>query len=626
MQDLLFQIALIGVAGIGAQWLAWSLRIPAIALLLAAGFLLGPVLGIIDPASTFGEVYKPAIALAVAIILFEGGLTLNFKEIKETSGAVKRIIVIGGPLVWLFSALSAHYAAGLSWPTSIVIGAVLVVTGPTVIMPLLRQAQLQRRPASLLRWEAIVNDPIGALFAVFAFEAYLILSGEHDLVTFIGLAAVAFVVGTVGAWFLARGLAYVFLRGWVAEYLKAPVLFATVLMAYAVSDMILEESGLLTVTVMGIRLANSRLASLTEMRRFKETVTVLLVSGLFVMLTASLKLSDLTGLEWGIFLFAFLVLFVARPLAIFIATIGSDLTWQERLLVAWIAPRGIVAVAVAGLFGAALAENGVADGAQLTAVAFVIVAATIVLHGFTLSPLAKWLGLKSAVRPGILIVGGSDWSVAFAEKLQELETPVMIADENWGAIKEARLRDVPVYYGQILSEAAHHNVEFNRFSHLIAATDNDAYNSLVCTEFAPELGRDRVFQVGKLREGTERKALSFTIGGGSLFDPPKDYGELRRAMWSGHVFHSTRLTEQFDYERFRAERPDEIEVVLWIAENEDIVIPGGDEETVPGPGDRLLTFGPRQDDDLTVTGRETDAEREGVREKAQRKAREKEGA
>lgn len=625
MNDLLFQIALIGVAGIGAQWLAWSLRIPAIALLLAAGFLLGPVFGVLNPAAIFGEVYKPAIALAVAIILFEGGLTLNFAEIKETSRAVRRIILIGGPLVWLFSTLAAHFAAGLSWPTSVVLGAILVITGPTVIMPLLRQAQLRRRPASLLRWEAIVNDPIGALYAVIAFEIFLVTSGEHGAWGLAGTAAAAFGFATLGGYAFARGLAYVFLRGWVAEYLKAPVLFAAVLFAFALSDMILEEAGLLTVTVMGITLANTRLSSLTEMRRFKETVTVLLVSGLFVMLTASLTLDQLFSLEWGAIVFALIVLFVARPVAIFLATIGVGLDWKERLLVAWIAPRGIVAVAVAGLFGTALAQNGVPDGAQLTAISFLIVAATIVLHGFSLGPLASWLGLKTAARPGVMFVGGSAWTIAFAEKLKELDTPVMIADDNWNRIKDARLKDIPVHYGQILSEEAHHSVEFNRFSHLIAASDNDAYNSLVCTEFAPEMGRNNVFQVGKLREGTERKTLNFTIGGQSLFEPPRDYGELRRAIWHGHTFTSTLLTEKFDFNRFLESRPSETTVIMWIDEDGDIVMPGYGQDADPEPGSRVISFGPKLDNDLSVTGGESVAERAHVRERAHEKAGEKTG-
>ena len=623
MDSLLFQIALIGVAGIAAQWAAWALRIPGIALLLATGFVLGPVLGWLNPAETFGEVYKPAIALAVAIILFEGGLTLNFHEIRETARGVKRMVLIAGPLVWLFSTLAAHYAAGLSWPTSAVIGAVLVVTGPTVIMPLLRSAQLKRRPASVLRWEAIVNDPIGALFAVFAFETYLVLHGTHDAWTLTGMAVLAFIVATVGAWAFARGLAYVFIRGWVAEYLKAPVLFASVLIAYAISDGILEESGLLTVTVMGITLANTRLASLTEMRRFKETVTVLLVSGLFIMLTASLRWSDFEILGWGAVLFTALVLFVCRPLAVWLATIGSGLDWKERVLVAWIAPRGIVAVAVAGLFGQALVEQGVPDGATLTAISFVIVAATIALHGFSLAPLASRLGLKTAERPGILFVGGSSWTIAFAEKLMELETPVMIADSNWQKIREARLRDIPVYYGEVLSESAHHTIEFNRFSHLLAATENEAYNALVCTEFAPEMGRGQVFQIGRTGQSSERKALAFTIGGRPFFEDDTSIGELRRRTWRGYTFTSTRLTEKFDYEAYKASRPDDTVVMLLIRENGDLQVPGYGDDLAPVPGDLILAFGPKLESDVSTSGDESASARADVREKAERRGQDR---
>ncbi len=180
MHSMELKLALIGFVGIAAQWLAWRINLPAIALLLLAGLTAGPLTGFLDPAADFGDLYRPVIALAVAIILFEGGLTLNLKEINETSKAVRRIILIGGPLVWFFGVLAAHFVGGLSWQTSIILGAILVVTGPTVIMPLLRQARLQPRAASLLRWEAIINDPIGALFAVMSFEVFLVLNHVHE--------------------------------------------------------------------------------------------------------------------------------------------------------------------------------------------------------------------------------------------------------------------------------------------------------------------------------------------------------------------------------------------------------------------------------------------------------------
>lgn len=359
MEMVGFKLASIAAAGIFAQWLAWRLRIPAIVLLLIAGALIGPVTGFIDPVRDFGDVYRPAVSLAVAIILFEGGLTLNFKEISETSTAVRRMILVGGPLIWGMTTLAAHFVGGLSWPTAAVLGAILVVTGPTVIMPLLRQAKLAQRPASLLRWEAIVNDAIGALFAVVAFELFLVFHGTHHADRLALSVLVAFVAAIAGGIFFGRFIAWLFIRGHVPEYLKAPVIFAAVLAAFVATNLILEEAGLLTVTVMGITLANTRIASLTEMRRFKETVTILLVSGLFVLLTAALDVAAVLALDWRAAAFVALVMFVIRPIAVFVATLGTSLSLKERIFVSWIAPRGIVAVAVSGLFGAALADNGV---------------------------------------------------------------------------------------------------------------------------------------------------------------------------------------------------------------------------------------------------------------------------
>ena len=396
MESIAVKLAFIGAAGIAAQWVAWRLRLPAIALLLAAGFLAGPVTGFIEPARDFGAVYKPAIGLAVAIILFEGGLTLNFHEIRETSKAVRRIVIFGGPLTWVGAALAAHFIGGLSWTVSIILGAILVVTGPTVIMPLLRSARLKSRPASLLRWEAIVNDPIGALFAVISFEVFLVIGGGHEADSLLLHIALAAGYALVAGFGFAQLLIWAFTRGSVPEYLKAPVLFAAVLVVFATANLFLEESGLLAVTIMGIRMANSRIASLAELRRFKETVTILLVSGLFVMLTAALEWPVIRSLDWRAAGFVVALLFVIRPAAIFIATIATGLTWQERLLTAWIAPRGIVAVAVASLFGTLLAGFGVEDGQSMVAFTFAVVTATIFLHGFTLSPLARLLGLGKA--------------------------------------------------------------------------------------------------------------------------------------------------------------------------------------------------------------------------------------
>ncbi|MDY8108200.1 sodium:proton antiporter [Fulvimarina sp. 2208YS6-2-32] len=591
MSDLAFQIALIGFAGIAAQWIAWRFQLPAIVLLLAVGLLFGPVLGVMNPSVDFGELYTPLVSTAVAIILFEGGLTLNFREIKETSQAVRRIVLLSGPLVWFPTALAAHYVGGLSWPTAIVLGALLVVTGPTVIMPLLRNAKLKTRPASILRWEAIVNDPLGALFAVISFEAYLVLHGNHDAENLVFNLVFALTIAIGGGILAGRALGWLFTRGHSPEYLKAPILFAAVVGMNAMTNLILEEAGLLTVTVMGITMANAKISSLNELRRFKETITILLVSGLFIALTASLSRETILSLHWEALWFIIVILVVIRPIAIGLSTIGAGLDWRERLFVGWIAPRGIVAVAVAGLFGQTLSNMGVADGQEMIAYTFAVVAVTIFLHGFTLGPLSRILKLRNAVRPGILLVGASPFTIDLAKRLKSDEVPVLIADGNWSHISDARYSEVETWYGEILSESAHHNLNLARFDQLIAATDNDAYNALITTDFAPELGRSDVFQIGR-NGGSDRRSMNFTIGGLPLFQPGKTYNELNEMIEQGWVFQSTRLTEEFDFEDFREARPPETQMLLWIKPSGAILFATVEGVSDPVVGDRIISFVP----------------------------------
>jgi len=593
MHSIELKLALIAFVGIAAQWLAWRINLPAIALLLLAGLMAGPFTGFLDPAVDFGDLYRPLIALAVAIILFEGGMTLNFREINETSKAVRRIIVIGGPLVWAFGTLAAHFAGGLSWQTSIILGALLVVTGPTVIMPLLRQARLKPRAASLLRWEAIINDPIGALFAVISFEVFLVLNNVHDAENLLFNGVLAAIIALPGAYFLAKSLAWLFINGHIPEFLKAPVLIAAALMANAVTNMVLEEAGLLTVTVMGIVLANSRMASLTEMRRFKETITVLLVSGVFILLTASLQMDTILSLGWQAAAFVAAMLFIVRPLAIFIATINTGLSWQERFLSAWIAPRGVVAVAVAGLFGSTLVEQGVADGEKMIAYTFAVVAATIILHGFSLPLLARLLDLRSAARPGILLVGGSNWSIALAAKLQSLDIPVLIADDNWNHLKNARAQNIPTYFGDVLSEHAHHEINMSAWGAVITATDNDAYNALVCTELGPEIGRGKVFQIGERKGDGYKRELHFTVGGRQLMRRGMEFETLNAKLATGWGFRTTQFSKEYAFADHREEMAEDTRMLFWFRPGGDFTFATNNPDATPGENATLVSFAPK---------------------------------
>lgn len=593
--DPVLGFALVGALGVGSQWLAWRLRMPAIVLMLLAGLLVGPVLGLLDPSRDFGDIMSPIIAIAVAIILFEGGLTLNFRSLRDAAVGVRRLIVIGAPLGWLISAATLHWIAGLSWETSAVFGGILIVTGPTVIAPLLRQARLRRRPAALLQWEAIVNDPVGALAAVLAFEVVIVLQTH----TGAGNAVLDMVIGILAATAMGVacgfGVARAFRLGWVPEYMKVPVLFVVVLGVFAISDAVLHESGLLAVTLMGLWIANADLPSFTEMRRFKEHATVLLVSGVFILLAADMSRETLMAMNWRTLAFVITVLLVARPAAVLASLAFSDVPWRERILVAFTGPRGVVLVAVAGLFGERLAAIGIEDGAQVSSLAFALVAASVVLHGFTLSPMARWLGLNAADRPGVLIVGGSRWSVALAKALKKMDLPVMIADPNHAHLRNARDAGIDTFFGDILSEAAEHRLDLVRYEQVIAATDNDAYNTLVATDLAPEFGRENVFQLRRAKEQSTRHALPPSLGG-RAFGPDDTYASAIARMQEGCEFRVTLLSEEFTLEMWRETHPDGTAVADLGTNGGALRVLGPDESPRSGEGIRLLSLLPARPD------------------------------
>lgn len=590
MDNLSLTFALIGVLGVGSQWLAVRLHMPAIVFMLVAGLLAGPAFGLIDPINDFGALFKPIVAIAVALILFEGGLTLNFRELRDAAPAVKRLCTVGAVLGWGANTAAAYWVAGLSLPTAAIFGGILVVTGPTVIMPLLRQAHLSARTASTLRWEAIVNDPVGALFAVLAFEVVIAMQGDH-LIDAAGHLGLGVVVATIVGWVAGRILTIGFRRGQVPEYMKAPVLFAAVLGVYAATDWVLHESGLLAVTVMGMTMANARLPSLDELKRFKEHVTVLLVSGVFVILAATLKPEDLLALDWRAAAFIFVIMVIARPLAVMPSLVGTALTIPERGFVAWVAPRGVVAVAVSGFFGQRLVDVGIADGAMLAPLAFALVAVTVVVHGFTMKPLAKLVGLTSKEPPGVLVMGGSKWTIELAATLKNAAIPVLMVDRNVHRLGPARAAGIPTYYGELLSEAAEHAVDLHRFGTLIAASDNDDYNALVCTDVGAEMGRDKVYQLGRHERSEGDADLPVTLGGRTLLSSGASVDLLELRMARGWTFHTIKLDEEITPEIWATERHEKSEAVALIRKG-GVQFASGNTSLQPKSGDTVITFAP----------------------------------
>ncbi|MDD3799283.1 MAG: sodium:proton antiporter [Novosphingobium sp.] len=592
MEEQALVIALVGILGIGAQWLAWRTGWPAIALMLAAGFLAGPVFHLIDPAAAFGGLLEPMISIGVALILFEGGLSLDFRELRKAAQGVRRLVFLGVPFGWLFGSLACYYVAGLVWPVAILFAGILVVTGPTVVLPLLRQASIQPRPAAILKWEAIVNDPVGALCAVIAYEYFRLSAAGTTVFEVVPPMLIAAGLSAAIGYGAAKAIAWSFPRGLVPQYLKVPVLLVAVIGTFVFCNGIEHEAGLVAVTVMGIALANMNVASLRSIHPFKQNVAVLLVSGIFILLSSTLDLASLRQFEWRFGLFILALLFLVRPATVLASLAFSQVPWNERLLLAWVAPRGIVLVAISGLFALRLSELGYADGSILIGLSFAVVAATIVAHGFTIDLVAKLFNVKGETRPGLLIVGSTPWTVDLAEQLHELDVPVTVVDSSWRALAIARQKGLPVYHGEILNEATEHNLDLTPIKVLVAATDNEAYNALVCSEFAHSIGTDAVYQLGQAGSEGDHRSLPQALRGRSLFTAGFGLEDLEACQQEGWRFRKTKISEKFGIENVRECLPEGAKMLLIVRPTGQMRFFTHASRPEPQTGDTVISYAP----------------------------------
>ncbi|RLL42829.1 sodium:proton antiporter [Oceanobacillus piezotolerans] len=593
--SLLFEIAIIGILGIGSQWVAWKFRLPAIVVMSITGLLVGPIFGILDPQAHFGDMYGPIISAAVAIILFEGSLNLNFKELRGLGRPVFRISTLGAFIAWIAGSLTAHYVAGLSWAVAFVIGGLFIVTGPTVIMPLLRQAKLKPRPAKILKWEGIVVDPIGALVAVFAFEIITVITADDPDGTQLLLFFAASIFAAILGWALGKGLGWMFETGHVPEFLKSPFVVVVVIFCFTLADTVMHETGLLAVTAMGITLANMGISSISDMRHFKENISVLLISTIFIMLTASLEVETLLEIfSPNIIGYVLLMMFLVRPLSIFLSTIGTGLSFNEKALVGWIAPRGIVALTVSGYFAAILLDAGYEDAQILTSLTFALVFITVLAHGFSIGWLARKLDLSSEGNPGALIIGSNPFTARLAQSLNESNIPVIIVDSAWENLSHARKAAVPFYHGDMLSEQTEHMLDTIPYDYLLAITDDDAYNSLACTTFLPEYGRTNVFKISPYthyKDGYSSGVVS-KVGGRILFDKKFSLDILNEKLDAGFVLRQTTLTEKYGLKQYLDDK-DESTVFLYLITSAGVLKFFSEEmRTVPSVGDKIVSLTP----------------------------------
>ncbi len=580
-------------AGLASQWVAWRIQLPAIVILIATGLVLGPVTGIIELALPRNELAE-LIGLGVAIILFEGGMDLKLGEFRRVGHGIGRLTVVGPLLAWLFGSLAAHHLAGLSWPVACVLGAILVVTGPTVIVPLLRQARLNKESASLLKWEGIVNDPVGVLLAVLTFQYFTSAdSGLAQTLSGLGAAIVAAAVfGGLGGWLTG----WFYRKGMVPEHLKAPVLMVLVLVVYWISNLVQHEAGLLSVTLMGLVVGNMRLVEREDLQHFKENLTVVLLSVLFIIIPSQLDASHLAAIDVRILLFVLAMLLVARPLTILLATLGAPMRKEDKLLLAWIAPRGIVAAATAGIFGPALVASGYPDAEKLLPIVFLIIIVTVLAHGLTLGNLARRLGLAARTANGLLIVGASPWTIALAQVLKKLEIEVMLVDGGYQRLKAARMAGIEVFYGEVLSERAEETLETQHLNHLLCATENDFYNALVCKAQGRRFGHHRTLQLATHQESShESKRLTLQQRGYIAFDTVADYETLNQRLAEGWKIQVNELGEEFGWKQMK-ERLGEIGsdwIPLGIVTPDDTLrLFSSEQSLTPEKGWTVLYFAP----------------------------------
>jgi len=590
---ILLGFASIIVLGMVAQWLAWRFGLPSILILLIFGFLAGPVTGFLNPDELLGDLLFPIVSASVALILFEGGLSLKFQEVRgETGYVVLSLTTIGALITWIISAAAAYWVLGFDLPIALLLGAILVVTGPTVIIPLLRHVQAVGRISSIVKWEGIVNDPIGAILAVLVFEA-IVASGVQSAATTVIVSLVETVVIGLVLGGLGAGLLILLLRRyWVPDYLQNGFALMFALGAFSASNMLQKESGLFTVTLMGIILANQRVASIKHIIEFKENLRILLIASLFIILSARLNLDDLTHLGPNSVAFLVVLVLLARPASIFISTLRSELNWREKLFLAMMAPRGIVAAAVTSVFALELAEEaGYVQAELMVPEMFLVIIGTVAIYGLSAAPLGRWLKVAQPNPQGVLIVGAHNWARDVAGVLQDEGLKVLLIDTNRGNIRAAKLAGLPAHCASILSEYIVDEVELGGLGRMVALTPNDEVNSLASLHFIEVFGRAEVYQLSPRDSGHKRReVVSPPLRGRLLFDPAATHRNLNDRFRNGAIVKKTPLTEQFNYKTFQELYNGQAIPLFLITEDDELLIFTQDNQPAPRSGQTLISL------------------------------------
>ena len=563
---IMLMIVLFLALGIFSQWLADRIKWPSIVVMAIVGLLVGPILGITNPKEALGsEVFSPIVSLAVAIILFEGSSNLDFRELKGISKAVIRIITVGAVIAWILGAIALHTILNFPISVSFVMGGLFLITGPTVIQPLLKQAKVKRNVDSILRWESIILDPIGPMLALTAFYIFQII--EQGISFIVILIFVLKILAVVVIGFGASYLFNWFIRqDMIPQNLMPPIQFVFILLTFSVCDAILSESGLLAVTIFGLIMARKKRHDLIfkESDHFIDNASSILVSTVFILITSSLTKDVLLNVvSWQLFIFCIVMIVLVRPISVLFSTFKTEISKKERAIVAMMAPRGIVVLTVAQFFSGLFMDDKVAMAKYITPVTFGLVFITVVIYGFSFTPLSKLFGVASNEPPGVIIVGESEFSFHLGVNLRDHGIPVMMFNLFENTSETAHEAGFEVFKGNLLSSNDRIYSDLLRYNKCILMTQSFIFNSLAFNELVPEFGLNNVDMMPvSFNDERARNNLSGPIRNHILFD------ENHSPRWFNNYITQHNIVEVPAEEYY--ELTDKDMLIYYISEDKEV--------------------------------------------------------
>ena len=531
----LIPLCIIAVSSMLCQWLAWKMKKPSIALLLPCGILLGPITHVLSPDQLLGDLLFPISSLAVCIILFEGSLTLKFSDISRSkSFIIKRLIGIGYLVTMAIMAVSAHVLFSMPWQLSLLLAAITSISGPTVVTPILRSIRLKQPLSHILRWEGILIDPIGVIYAVLIFSLTMASIGNGSFITesfkFIESLASGIFSGLLAAYIFA----FFLIKEWLPKYLQNIACLALIFLIYTINSYLSEGAGLLAVTVMGITLTNLKAVHIEDILNFKESLSLLLISGLFLILASRLDFNHSTSLISHAFIFFVMSQCVARPLSVFISTFKSNLQLKEKLMLCLICPRGIVCAAMASLFSLELTQHGYDQAQPFVMITFILILSTVMLQSLTSGWIAKKLNLSEPSANGVIIIGANGFARALSQAFNSINITTLMIDSNWKNISQARLEGLNTFFGDPLSTETIRQVPIHQFETLLALRPGYEYNQMVRNQYRSELRVNHSLQLPPSHNWAQHNFLQYLLPTPEhLFAGDLSFSSIHDALDSG---------------------------------------------------------------------------------------------